>query len=118
MIDLDERTIAWKSAERDDLARADQTLLREGKQYLLLRTTGVDLSAATFASDTGAFIAATDCTGCRMMKLTADRLWWSDDWAIASLDPRTLVATPFLEKLDLHDSTETMRAALAPTSDP
>jgi hypothetical protein len=118
MIDLDERKIAWKSAEREDLARADQTFLREGKQYLLLRTTGVDLAAATFASDTGAFIAATECTGCRMMKLTADRIWWSDDWAIASLDPRSLVATPFLEKLDLHDTTEAMRAALAPTSDP
>jgi hypothetical protein len=116
MIDLDERRIAWKTAERDDLGTKNQALMRQGKQYLLLRSTGVDLSAATFASDTGAFVAATECTGCRLMKFAADRMWWSDDWAIASLDLRTLSVTPFLEKLEIHDTTAVMRTALAPAA--
>ena len=116
MVDLDERRVAWKTADRDDLGSADVALMRQGTQLLLLRTTGVDLAVATFASDTGAFVAASECTGCRLMKFAADRMWWSDDWAIASVDLRTLAVTPFLEKLEIHDRTEAMRAALAPAA--
>jgi outer membrane protein assembly factor BamB len=118
VLDLDQHRVAWATAAREDLAAFDQGVVRLGKHYLLVHSDGSDIALSEISGETGELTAAVDCPGCRLLKIGVDGLWLSTDWDVASVDPTTLVATPFLGKLELNDTLAQTRTFLAPAVTP
>lgn len=110
MIDLDQKTIAWRSRPRAELVHA--SLRRVATRHVL--TTSESSLVASWDGDTGRLTAATHAPRGHAPSVSDERVFVRDAANMGALDPGTLVMAWSTGKIAVDDARSEAEAIFAP----
>lgn len=110
MIDLDQKTIAWRSRPRAELTQA--SIRRVTTRYVL--TSSESPLVASWDGDTGRLTAATHAPRGHAPFVSDDRVFVRDASNVGALDPGTLVMAWSTGKILIDDARSEAEAIFAP----